>query len=443
MSPTPSSVGPVFGALSHDDIFDVNGVSGFYGPGAWSAWFLILVTSWIATIRGDYSNNIHHIGYLLYTNWAAVDLIRQSIKLSTSSADTSSTQLHANGSLAAALLITSWGTIHAASQFLYTYASRYQNDVSERRRRRLLALGSIIPLCAGISMSIYLYHHPITEKHKIPAFYFDGLRISSHRDIVNFLVYVLPWVLPCSATLIEVLLNFRRSGIFDSDLSSPYLVRATDCVVVSCFLTSTIPAIFISWAYVILWIFSGATFKKKSCMFMPCAPQSMSEWDQCFALFAGLVMFIYEFGVDIRGWVVQQFTRPARKRPIMLTHNARLQSAPHLLARARKNAYSGTRISFENLTSLFTESATARPPRTALRLPPSAPPHLFNPGAGSYSDFVAHSVYHREDSIAEWRHVDHAMGASASFGEGRGSTLPMDGDYVDYDPYTHGSRVRS
>jgi hypothetical protein len=357
MAPTLSHV---IRAISHDAVFDVNGVSGFYGPGAWSAWFLILVTSWVATIRGDYSHNVHHIGYLLYTNWAAVDLIRQATKPLINSTDTTRGQPPSNASLAAALLITSWGTVHAASQFLYTYASRYQNDVSERRRRRLLALGSMIPLCAGISMSSYLYHHPITEKHKIPAFYFDGLRISCHRDIVNFLVYVLPWVLPCSAILIEVLLNFRRSGIFDSNPTSPYLVPATDCVVVSCFLMSTIPANFISWAYVILWIFSGATFKKKSCMFMPCAPQSISEWDQCFALFAGLAVFIYEFGVDIRGWVVQQLRRHARKRPIMLTHNARLQLTPQFLARTRNNASSGPKRWFENLASLFTGSATAR-----------------------------------------------------------------------------------
>jgi hypothetical protein len=281
-------------------------------------------------------------------------------------------------------------------------------------------------------MSSYLYHHPITEKHKIPAFYFDGLRISCHRDIVNFLVYVLPWVLPCSAILIEVLLNFRRSGIFDSNPTSPYLVSATDCVVVSCFLMSTIPAIFISWAYVILWIFSGATFKKKSCMFMPCAPQSISEWDQCFALFAGLAVFIYEFGVDIRGWVVQQLRRPARKRPIMLAHNARLQLTPQFLARTRNNASSGPKRWFENLASLFTGSATARPPRTELQIPPSAPPHMFNPGAGSYSDFVAHPIYHREDSIAEWRHVDPVIDMSASFGGSQGSALPSQGNRADY-----------
>jgi hypothetical protein len=89
--------------FEHDAVFDVNGVSGFYGPGAWSAWFLILVTSWVATIRGDYSHNIHHIGYLLYTNWAAVDLIRQATKPLINSTDTTRGQPPLNASLAAAL----------------------------------------------------------------------------------------------------------------------------------------------------------------------------------------------------------------------------------------------------------------------------------------------------------------------------------------------------
>jgi hypothetical protein len=151
-----------------------------------------------------------------------------------------------------------------------------------------------------------------------------------------------------------------------------------------------------------------------------------------FAFFAGLAVFIYEFGVDIRGWVVQQLRRPARKRPIMLTHNARLQLTPQFLARTRNNASSGPKRWFENLASLFTGSATARPPRTELQIPPSAPPHMFNPGAGSYSDFVAHPIYHREDSIAEWRHVDPVIDMSASFGGSQGSALPSQGNRADY-----------
>ncbi|KAI1515932.1 hypothetical protein KJE20_13813 [Pyrenophora tritici-repentis] len=54
-------------------------VSGFYGPGPWAAWTISIVTTWIALFRDDYSNNMHLMGWLLYTNWAAIDMARQLI----------------------------------------------------------------------------------------------------------------------------------------------------------------------------------------------------------------------------------------------------------------------------------------------------------------------------------------------------------------------------
>ncbi|KAI0575936.1 hypothetical protein Alg130_09054 [Pyrenophora tritici-repentis] len=50
-------------------------VSGFYGPGPWAAWTISIVTTWIALFRDDYSNNMHLMGWLLYTNWAAIDTV--------------------------------------------------------------------------------------------------------------------------------------------------------------------------------------------------------------------------------------------------------------------------------------------------------------------------------------------------------------------------------
>jgi hypothetical protein len=52
-------------------------VSSFYGPGSWAAWCIIRITSWIPIIQNDYSHNFHFISYALYTNWAAVDALRQ------------------------------------------------------------------------------------------------------------------------------------------------------------------------------------------------------------------------------------------------------------------------------------------------------------------------------------------------------------------------------
>ncbi|CAN9142400.1 unnamed protein product [Alternaria alternata] len=56
---------------------DFSHISGFYGPGAWAAWVITMVASWIPVTQGDYTHNLHFIGYALYTNWAAIDLMRQ------------------------------------------------------------------------------------------------------------------------------------------------------------------------------------------------------------------------------------------------------------------------------------------------------------------------------------------------------------------------------
>ncbi|CAN9186137.1 unnamed protein product [Alternaria alternata] len=56
---------------------DFSQISGFYGPGAWAAWVITMVASWIPVIQGDYAHNLHFIGYALYTNWAAIDFTYQ------------------------------------------------------------------------------------------------------------------------------------------------------------------------------------------------------------------------------------------------------------------------------------------------------------------------------------------------------------------------------
>ncbi|USP78059.1 hypothetical protein yc1106_05333 [Curvularia clavata] len=55
---------------------DNSEISGFYGPGAWAAWVILLVSSWIPIFLNDYESNTHFIASALYTNWAAIDLLR-------------------------------------------------------------------------------------------------------------------------------------------------------------------------------------------------------------------------------------------------------------------------------------------------------------------------------------------------------------------------------
>ena len=57
----------------NEDAFKTLTISGFYGQGAWAAWLIILISSWIPMLRDDYTHNVHFIAYALYTNWAAMN----------------------------------------------------------------------------------------------------------------------------------------------------------------------------------------------------------------------------------------------------------------------------------------------------------------------------------------------------------------------------------
>jgi hypothetical protein len=148
----------------------IQNVSGFYGPGSCIAWYLTLATSWVAVIKDDHSTNLHHIGYLLYANWAAIDVIRLSIQ-------NSSNQLAANGPLGAALLVTWWRVAHATWQYVSAVSRIFPTPVADYRRRcRLLELGIFILLVAGIVVYIHLLH--VRFDQISPTLYHPSLAVS-------------------------------------------------------------------------------------------------------------------------------------------------------------------------------------------------------------------------------------------------------------------------
>lgn len=84
----------------------IDQVSGFYGPGAWASWVVVIIWSWLAIMNGEMTLSHDSVAHLLYTNWAAVDLLRQ--------LKGDATSLNA---LTAALIATYWGLVNHLAQY--------------------------------------------------------------------------------------------------------------------------------------------------------------------------------------------------------------------------------------------------------------------------------------------------------------------------------------
>ncbi|KAF2821932.1 hypothetical protein CC86DRAFT_94033 [Ophiobolus disseminans] len=325
------------GTTALDDVFGIANVSGFYGPGAWAAWFLTVLTSWHATIRGDETHNLHHIGYLLYTNWAAIDLIQQVRKFPAGSMNTTDDPLHPKGQLAAALTMTSWGVFNASLQYLhlYFYNSPWASFSTLRRRRRrtILGLSSIVPTFAGFFTFLHLSdYRPKTEADIIPAFYWHGMSPALHRQTITMLIQLLLWsCLPCAA-LIGALLNlecrvlYAKSKMnFDFPKAPGSLKAFANCVALFFVVSIIIPAMVISVPFLVATTISRGKTLRKSYMLLPCAPQKISDWDQSFALFAGLAMIGFEYGSTTLKWLRKKYQN--YKSPVVKKDQPQLSSS--------------------------------------------------------------------------------------------------------------------
>jgi hypothetical protein len=260
-------------AADNDDSFGIKNVSGFYGPGSWIALLLTLSTSWIAVLLNDHSHNLHHIGYLFYVNWAAVDVIRVCAQYAT---DVDKLILRTNGPLCAALLVIWWGVTHALSQHAFTYFfnaffNGLSSPVDERRRCRLLELGVLLPVIAGLVLL-----RRLTQSGRHDEIY---LELLSYDMEFTFPQLIVPVECICIAAFMFGRLVTSRNRHF-APLAWMYLP-----------LCMAPPY----WAMVYL-CHSIARPWKKICFFMPCAPQTLPDWDQAFAVFVGVVMGVYELG---------------------------------------------------------------------------------------------------------------------------------------------------
>jgi len=269
-------------------------ISGFYGPGPWAAWIITLAISWINTVQNNYTHNMHFIGYALYTNFAAVDLIRQlnlakdEGKISVDrlnpgvpsyEIDWEKTPLEVDEAtrqmLAAAVAFVHMGIQTATMQIIACfYKERQQNfDPKEPIKRRcfIVSIGLVLP---------------------IGAIWYASISISCRQ--LGFIV--LPGsLLPGLTTLTRSWVNILWSWKYNNVDHSPNISRVCDF------------GANLNWA-IRCWAEPRLQFRnpgnsllrddlcsKKRCCFVPCTPQSIGEMDQIFSLVITLSLFLYEF----------------------------------------------------------------------------------------------------------------------------------------------------
>ena len=273
---------------------DYTQISGFYGPGTWAAWVITLITSWIPILQNDHKHNLHYISYLLYTNWATIDLIRQvalAVRHQKGFGEVSHTQLQ---NINAALAVVQVGILHGAAQFaLCCFLAKGQdadiiNDI--KRRRQYISIGLLTPWATNVCTASYF--NRIMVDHLLVFCLFTACTLAGIVVLVSNIFL-----------LMEGLWNPEGAG---SPLTGPLFAGVVLVI-------SVLPMI--DFATKLSPSTSRDYMMRNRCAFVPCARQAIFDWDQAFSLLVALFVFFYEYGTsliliarkaveDAAGWLV-------------------------------------------------------------------------------------------------------------------------------------------
>ena len=240
---------------------DYSQINGFYGPGTWAAWAITLFASWIPLWRDDYKYNLHYHSYALYTNWAAIDLLRQMWRADRNRGfrEMEDAQLQ---SLFAALAVVRVGILHASMQIEQCCSAEKRKGTGTesdiRHRIGCIVKGLLLPLFTNFL--VWPFFHDTMVGH--------GTLLSMLFTVVAVMIGSIVMI---QITPLEI--EGQDQSFSFSALLFPMLLSCT------------------------LWgTFNSDVVVKKSCSVVPCAPQAIGEWDQAFSLVVALFFFFYEFG---------------------------------------------------------------------------------------------------------------------------------------------------
>ena len=151
-------------------------VSGFYGPGAWAAWFLTLVGSWLAIVKAPGRVDSNMLLYLAGLNWVAADLLRHMIRLHILKQAHNPAWMKEAASVGAAFVVTWWGHFHASAQLAFCFQPVLDvADIDEMQRGLTLMIGSTLSAAALAASSWML--GPLEVSSQIPAIFWNGMEV--------------------------------------------------------------------------------------------------------------------------------------------------------------------------------------------------------------------------------------------------------------------------
>ena len=290
----------------------MNKVSGFYGPGAWAGWFLTVIASWIHLLKrgpGSWSDPTAWT-YILGINLAAVDLICQFRFLPESRVKeaTGSQSWNRAGEVGAATVMIHWGLFHMVFQS-YVLLGLYIDDII-RAPATVIAIGIVLPTCAlftefwltaGIDVPALFWASARNEVTKeqpywmaiaalsgaaiVPAgasfFWLRGIE-ETVPTLAHSVGQYSPWLRKTIQKTTNLAVN-TAIGVSMLAGSAAFAVHQLNF-----FLCIPFPAMRYVWeAYIVRRASSS-----RSCYFMPCAPQSISDLDQLTPLFVGLFLLV-------------------------------------------------------------------------------------------------------------------------------------------------------
>lgn len=302
---------------SEPDVLGINLIRGWYGPGAWAAFFCFIVASWIRMYR-DWTVRFEANTWilLLATNCAAIDLIlnvaelKRAFGLGTGE-EIVEQQLLVLGRLAAAMMVTYWGTLHALLQFstIFYYSIVGTDSQAIKNvhivRGLTIVIGLQVPataLCTVLS----LYSVQVGEQQAAvltPVFYLferdDNwicyfaagglgaaiLSLTLLRLIENLAV----WLWRSNPILQRLVRRLVRPRILCSLMFGwGCLPQGFVLLILSSILIVSIQSVF----YVVCGLRSPSQHWTRSCFFMPCTGHSILDLDQALGLVAGLIMLL-------------------------------------------------------------------------------------------------------------------------------------------------------
>lgn len=255
----------------------IDEVNGFYGPGAWYSWVITIIWSWFKIMNGEKLLTYDIMAHLLYTSWAAIDLLRQLKGEATSF-----------GALTASIIATYWGLVNDLAQ--YTHIVGTTSDGARQSSTILLATGATTALSAIVLLTctihLFVYEEifgrfDVEKDHDLGMMdqFADAM---TNAAIIGFIAFVVPLVWAGVDGWINGLGSAAAYAGFFLGISIPY-------------------SLFVGYGSVIFTIIPLHVLGPDCSVWKPCTGLSLSDWDQAFALVCALVFVGREVGMNLSG----------------------------------------------------------------------------------------------------------------------------------------------